>query len=139
MSELAPRILAFAGSARTASINKKLAAAAAGYAREAGAEVTVADLRDFAMPLYDGDLEEAEGMPDGARQFKQLLVEHDGLLIASPEYNSSLSPLLKNVIDWASRSESDEEPPLAAFRGKAAGIMATSPGKLGGLRQCKVH
>ena len=75
MSELAPRILAFAGSARTASINKKLAAAAAGYAREAGAEVTVADLRDFAMPLYDGDLEEAEGTPDGARLSLQ---ERDG-------------------------------------------------------------
>jgi NAD(P)H-dependent FMN reductase len=134
MSDSSPRILVFAGSARAASFNKKLAAAAAQFAREEGAEVTLADLREFPMPLYDGDLEEREGMPEHAAAFKRLMVGCDGLLIASPEYNSSLSPLLKNAIDWASRSESDDEIPMQAFKGKAAGLMAASPGKLGGLR-----
>jgi NAD(P)H-dependent FMN reductase len=79
------------------------------------------------------DLEMAEGMPKQSRAFKELLIEHDGFLIASPEYNSAFSPLLKNAIDWASRREGDELP-LLAFRGKVAVIMAASPGALGGLR-----
>ena len=109
-----PKILAFAGSARTGSYNQKLLTAAAEYARSAGATVTVVSLRDFALPLFDQDLEAAQGMPAGAKQFKGLLREHDGFLIASPEYNSSFTPLLKNAIDWASRAETKEEPPLAA-------------------------
>jgi NAD(P)H-dependent FMN reductase len=134
MSDSTPRILAFAGSVRTASLNKKLIAAAAEVVRDAGAEVTVADLRDYPMPLYDGDLEEREGMPATASAFKRLLVESDGLLIASPEYNSSIPPLLKNAIDWASRSEGDDEIPMQAFAGKVAGLLAASPGRLGGMR-----
>ncbi len=130
----APKILALAGSTRSGSLNKKLAAIAADAARAAGAEVTVLDLRDLALPLYDGDLEEAGGLPDGAKKLKSLMRASDGLLIASPEYNSSITGVLKNAIDWASRSESDDEPPLAAFRGKAAALLAASPGALGGLR-----
>ena len=129
-----PKILAFAGSARRDSFNRKLAAVAARGAEEAGAEVTLVNLGDFDMPIYHGDNEERDGIPAGALAFKKLLLEHDGLLIASPEYNSSISPLLKNSIDWASRAESDDEPPLAAYRGKVAAIMATSPGGFGGLR-----
>lgn len=129
-----PKILAFAGSTRSASFNKMLASHAAEAARVAGAAVTVVDLRDLALPLYDGDLEEAQGLPEGAKHFKKLLRKHDGLIIASPEYNSSITAVLKNAIDWASRSESDDEPPLVAFRGKAAALMSTSPGGLGGLR-----
>jgi chromate reductase len=129
-----PKILAFAGSARAASFNRKLAAVAAKGAEEAGAEVTLVNLGDFEMPIYNGDLEESEGIPEGALAFKKLLTEHDGLLIASPEYNSAFSPLLKNAIDWASRAESDDEAPLSAYQGKIAAIMATSPGGLGGLR-----
>lgn len=129
-----PKILAFAGSARAESFNRKLAAVAARGAQEAGAEVTLVNLGDFAMPIYHGDLEENEGIPAGALAFKKLLLEHDGLLIASPEYNSAFSPLLKNAIDWASRAESDDEPALAAYRGKVAAIMSASPGGLGGLR-----
>lgn len=129
-----PKILAFAGSSRKDSYNKKLVAIAASGAELAGAEVTRIDLADFPMPLFNQDLEKAEGMPQGARAFKQLLIEHDGFLIASPEYNSAFSPLMKNVIDWASRAESPDEPPLVAFRGKTAAIMATSPGGLGGIR-----
>lgn len=128
------KILAFAGSARKNSFNQKLVKIAAAGASECDAEVTVVDLAHFEMPLYSGDLEATQGMPEKARIFKQLLIEHNGLLIASPEYNSAFSPLLKNVIDWASRAESKDEPPLMAFTGKLAAIMATSPGALGGLR-----
>ena len=129
-----PKILAFAGSSRTGSYNQKLVTAAAEYARNAGASVTVVSLRDFALPLFDQDLESAQGLPAGAKQFKALLREHDGFLIASPEYNSSFTPLLKNAIDWASRAESKDEPPLAAYRGKVAALLSASPGALGGLR-----
>ncbi len=128
------KILAFAGSARKESFNKKLVAIAAEGARQAGVEVTMIDLADYPMPLFDQDLEAEQGMPETAQAFKQLLIEHDGLLIASPEYNSAFSPLLKNAIDWASRATEDNEAPLIAYRGKYAAIMATSPGGLGGLR-----
>ena len=128
------KILAFAGSARTDSWNKRLVKIAAHGAAGTGAEVTTIDLADFAMPIFDQDLESEEGMPEAAHKFKQLLISHDGFLIASPEYNSSFSPLLKNAIDWASRSTSDDEPPLVAYAGKCAAIMACSPGSLGGIR-----
>ena len=129
-----PKILAFAGSLRAGSFNKKLAALAAGAARVAGAEVTVVDLRELALPLFDQDLEDAGGLPEGAKKFKALLRASDGFLIASPEYNSSITAALKNALDWASRAESDDEPPLAAYRGKVAALFAASPGALGGLR-----
>ena len=128
------KILAFAGSSRKESFNKTLVRIAAAGAKEAGAEVKVIDLLDFQMPIFNEDLEAADGLPDKAREFKRLLIDHHGFLIASPEYNSSFSPLLKNVIDWASRSESNDEPPLAAYQGKMAAIMSASPGALGGLR-----
>ena len=128
------KILAFAGSARKSSFNKKLVAIAADGARQAGADVTLIDLADYPMPLFDQDLESAEGMPAAAQAFKQLLIDHDGLLIASPEYNSAFSPLLKNAIDWASRVSEKNESPLKAYAGKYAVIMSTSPGGLGGMR-----
>lgn len=128
-----PRILAFAGSARTSSFNKQLIKIAAQGARDAGAAVTLIDLKDYPLPLFDQDLEASQGLPEVALQLKQLFVSHDGLLISSPEYNSSFSPLLKNTIDWVSRS-SPGEPGLAAFNGKVATLMAASPGALGGLR-----
>jgi NAD(P)H-dependent FMN reductase len=129
------KILAFAGSAREASFHKKLVTIAATGAKEAGAEVTYIDFRDLPLPLYDQDLEEREGLPENALKLKALMKEHQGFLIASPEYNSSITPLLKNAIDWASRSEPGE-PPLAltCFKGKVAVLMSTSPGGLGGLR-----
>lgn len=128
------KILAFAGSSRKHSFNKKLVAIAAQGAREAGAEVDIIDLADYPAPLFDQDLEAEQGMPETVRHFKQLLIDHDGFLIASPEYNSAFSPLLKNMIDWASRKESADEAPLLAYKGKCAAIMSTSPGALGGLR-----
>ena len=128
-----PKILAFAGSTRTDSFNKKLVKIAATGAMEGGADVTVIDLRDFAMPLYDGDLEQQQGLPSTAKKLKDLMLSHQGFLISAPEYNSSISGVLKNTIDWVSRPSAGEES-LACFKGKVAGIMSASPGGLGGLR-----
>ncbi|WP_445633284.1 NADPH-dependent FMN reductase [Nostoc sp. DSM 114161] len=128
-----PKILAFAGSTRIDSYNKKLVKIAAAGAKAAGAEVTYLDLRDLPLPLYDEDLEAQEGMPANARTLKDLMISHQGFLIASPEYNSSLTAVLKNAIDWASRPYPNEAP-LAAFAGKVATIMSASPGGFGGLR-----
>ena len=127
------RILAFAGSTRKKSFNKVIVKVAAQGATEAGAKVTFIDLADYPLPIYNEDLEAESGLPENALKLKQLMLEHDGLLIASPEYNSSYSALLKNTIDWVSR-RSDNEKPLAAYKDKVAGIMAASNGALGGLR-----
>lgn len=130
-----PKILAFAGSARLDSFNKKMVKIAALGAQEAGAEVTYLDLRDLPMPLFDQDLESAQGLPENVLKFKALLKAHQGLLIACPEYNSSITPLLKNAIDWASRPEPDEPPmSLTCFKNKVAVIMSAAAGGLGGLR-----
>lgn len=128
-----PRILALAGSTRDGSYNRRLVRIAADAASEAGAAVTTIDLRDFPLPLFDEDLERDQGPPEAASRLKERLVASDGLLIASPEYNSSITAVLKNAIDWASRP-APGEPPLAAFRGKVAALMSASPGGLGGLR-----
>lgn len=128
-----PKILAFAGSTREASYNKKMVKIAAEGAKAAGADVTYLDLRDLPMPIYDEDLEAKAGIPENARKFKDLLMAHQGLLIASPEYNSSITAVLKNSIDWASRPLPGE-PMLACFIDKVAAIMSASPGGLGGLR-----
>jgi NAD(P)H-dependent FMN reductase len=128
-----PRILAFAGSTRSGSHNFRLLLVAVDGARHAGADVTVLDLNDYPLPLFNEDLEREQGTPENATKLKQLFVAHHGLLIASPEYNSSITPLLKNTIDWVSRA-AEGEAPLAAYRGKVAALMAASPGGLGGLR-----
>jgi chromate reductase, NAD(P)H dehydrogenase (quinone) len=128
-----PSILAFAGSLRRDSFNKKLVRLAAEAARAEGADVTLLDLRDVPMPVYDGDLEAAEGLPPGAVKLRNLMLAHQGLLVASPEYNSSISAALKNAIDWASRPAPGQEA-LACFAGKVAGLVSASPGALGGLR-----
>lgn len=128
-----PKILAFAGSARSESYNKRLVKIAASGARDAGAEVTYLDLRDLPLPLFDEDLESKEGLPPNGRKLKYLMLANDGLLISSPENNSSISALLKNAIDWASRPAPGEAS-LACFAGKTAAIMSASPGALGGLR-----
>lgn len=127
------KILAFAGSAHRGSLNKKTVSVAVDGARAAGAQVTVVDLRDYPLPLFDQDVEAREGIPANAVKLKELFRSHHGFLIACPEYNSSITPLLKNVIDWMSRKAKDE-PLMAAFNGKAVVLMAASPGALGGLR-----
>jgi NAD(P)H-dependent FMN reductase len=129
-----PRLLAFAGSTRSSSFNQRLLDLAAAAAREAGAEVTAIRLADFDLPLYCGDLE-ARAFPAGADRLRELFIAHDGFLIATPEYNGSISGALKNAIDWASRPKAGEGMvALPAFRGKVAGIMSASLSPFGGLR-----
>lgn len=129
-----PKILAFSGSARKESFNQRMVAVAAAGAEAAGGDVTLINLADFPMPIFDQDLEAEEGMPESAQAFKNLMVSADGFLIASPEYNSAFSPLLKNALDWASRASSKDEAPMLAYKNKSAAIMAASPGGLGGMR-----
>jgi len=128
------KVLFLSGSARKDSINKKLAKLAANMAEVAGAEVTFIDLKDYEMPLYNGDLEMEQGLPENAKKLKQVFIENDGFFIASPEYNSSYSALLKNTIDWMSRAHEENETSLMAYKGKVAALGAASPGALGGLR-----
>jgi NAD(P)H-dependent FMN reductase len=128
------KLIFFAGSARKASANKKLAAAAAAMAEDMGAQTTYIDLADYPMPIFCEDYEAENGLPENTKTLKKLFVGHDGFLIASPEYNSSFSPLLKNTLDWMTRPESKDEPILTAFKNKTAALTAASPGALGGLR-----
>ncbi len=128
-----PKILAFAGALRRDSTNKKTVLVAVEGARNAGAEVTYIDLRDFPVSLYDGDLETAEGLPEQAIRLQQLMLAHDGFLISSPEYNSGISGTLKTYIDWTSRPHGDL-PAGACYGGKAVALMSASPGALGGIR-----
>jgi chromate reductase len=129
-----PRILVFGGSLRTESYNQKLATIAAAAARDAGGDVTLISLRDFRLPLFDQDLEATEGKSDAAKRLKDLFLNAEGFIIASPEYNSGITAALKNAIDWVSRADSDDEPPLLAFKGKTAAILSASPGGYGGAR-----
>ena len=128
-----PKIIAFAGSIRNESVNKRLSKIALKAAEEAGAEVTWVDLADYQMPLYCQDYETEHGLPDSVIEFKELLKRNDGYLIASPEYNGSLTGIMKNTIDWTSR-RAEDEPRMACWGGKIAGLLAASPGGLGGLR-----
>lgn len=126
-------LLVMSGSTRTDSYNKKLAKEAAGIAREMGAKVTYIDLKDYPMPFYDADVEAKQGMPKNAKRFRAALIASDGVVIASPEYNSSVSSVLKNAIDWASRGE-DGKGSQEAFKGKKFALMSASPGRGGGAR-----
>ncbi len=126
-------LLVIAGSTRTGSFSKQLARAACKLAESAGHRATFADLRDHAMPLYDGDLETAQGLPAGAIALRALVQKHDALLVCTPEYNASLPAVLKNALDWLSRPYA-AEPNVSPFKNKVAGMMSSSPGALGGLR-----
>ncbi len=128
-----PKILAFAGALRTESLNKKTLAIAVQGAKNAGGIVTVIDLRDFPVPLYDGDIEAQSGLPESAIKLHELMRASDGFLIASPEYNSGISGTMKTYIDWTSRPLG-EFGAGAAYGGKFASIMSASPGGLGGIR-----
>lgn len=133
----APKLIAFAGSLRKASYNRKLVQVLAEGARQAGAQVEVLDLHDYALPIYDADIE-AAGMPAAVRQLQSLCAQQHGLLIATPEYNGSMPALLKNTLDWISRPQDNGQPGTALLRGKVAGICSASPGALGGLRSLLV-
>jgi chromate reductase, NAD(P)H dehydrogenase (quinone) len=123
------RVLAFAASSRKESLNRKLIELAARLAEEvADAEVDLADFSEFAMPVYDGDLEAAEGLPPGADELRRRLERADATMIATPEYNYSIAGPLKNAIDWVSR-----ERPMP-WRGRSIYLMSASPGPIGGIR-----
>jgi chromate reductase len=128
------KILVLAGSIRTGSLNARLAARVAKELTRAEADVTLISLSDYPMPLYDGDLEAASGPPENALKLKRMFGVHHGVFIASPEYNASITPLLKNTIDWISRVREGKEPPLAAFKNRIFALGSASNGTLGGMR-----
>lgn len=125
-----PKILVLSGSARSGSLNSKLAALAAKKLAIHDAAVTHISLKDYPLPIYDGDLEDADGAPENARKLKALFVDHDGIFLACPEYNAGITPLLKNALDWVSRVKDPGE----AFRTKIIALGAASPGGFGGMR-----
>lgn len=127
------RVLAFAASLRKGSWNKKLIRVAAEGAREAGAEVTLINMEDYPLPVYDGDLEAAKGLPENVHKLKDLFKAHNGFLISSPEYNGNIPGPLLNMTGWLSRPR-DGEKPFEIFAGKPAAGMAASPGAFGGNR-----
>src|SRR6202046_1694139 len=128
------KILVIPGSLRTGSLNAKLAAVAAHQFAQAGAEVTRLSLADFPLPIYDGELQTKSGVPKHAVDLKRMIGAHHGVLIVTPEYNSSVPPLLKNAIDWVSRVHDTHESRGQVFRGRAFAIAAASHGRLGGAR-----
>lgn len=125
-----PKILVLSGSARAGSYNSQLAALAAKKLAILDAKVTRISLKDYPLPIYDGDLEEADGVPENAEKLKKLFAEHDGVFIACPEYNAGITPLLKNALDWISRVKGQGD----AYRGKVFAVGAASPGGFGGMR-----
>ncbi len=128
-----PTILAFAGSTRKASLNDAALTLAVAGARNAGATVEHITLRDFAMPLYDADHHHTHGVPEAMLRLREKMLAANGLLIASPEYNSSITPLLKNTIDWTSQSVNGTSGRLP-FEGKIIGLMGASAGAFGTIR-----
>jgi NAD(P)H-dependent FMN reductase len=128
------KLLFFAGSAREGSFNKKLAKLAAHIADANGIAATLADLGDYPMPIYDRDAEVRDGVPENARKLKALMLVHGGIFIAAPEYNASITPLLKNTLDWVSRVREDGEPSLQVFKTRVFAIASASPGRFGGVR-----
>lgn len=127
------KIVAFAGSSRVDSFNKKLIKVSIPYLEEFGAEVVFLDLKDYQLPVFDEDAEAAQGLPPLVRELKDIFISADGFLISSPEYNGFFSGLFKNTIDWLSRMV-EGYPPLECFQHKTVGLMAASPGGLGGIR-----
>jgi NAD(P)H-dependent FMN reductase len=128
------KILVFAGSIRSGSMNARLAALATKEFALAGADVTRISLLDFPMPLYDGDLESRSGPPESAISLKKMMMLHQGVFIANPEYNASITPLLKNALDWVSRVREGREPPLAAYKDRAFALGGASNGQYGAMR-----
>jgi NAD(P)H-dependent FMN reductase len=128
------KILVIPGSLRTGSLNARLAAAAAYEFAQAGAEVTCISLADFPLPIYDGDLQTKSGVPKNAVNLKRMIGAHHGVLIVTPEYNSSVPPLVKNTIDWVTRVQDVQEARGQVFRERAFAIAAASESRLGGVR-----
>src|SRR5919109_1066756 len=134
MKEPTVRLLFFAGSTREGSFNKKLAALGHHIAEANGIEAVLVDLKDYPMPIYNGDLEAKDGPPEQARAFKALLGEYQGVFIATPEYNSSVPPLLKNTLDWVTRVRAKGESGLEVFKTRVFAVSGASPGYYGAMR-----
>lgn len=128
------KLLFFAGSSRQGSFNRKLAMLARTIADANGIPSTLAELSDYDLPIYNGDDQAHEGIPDNAVRFKNLMQEHAGIFIAAPEYNASVTPLLKNTLDWVSRVRGEGEAPLHVFSSRLFALGSASPGGAGGLR-----
>jgi chromate reductase, NAD(P)H dehydrogenase (quinone) len=128
------KLLFFAGSSRAGSFNKKLARLGAMIAEANGIGATFADLGDYPMPLYNGDDEALSGQPENAHKFKELMAAHSGIFIASPEYNSSITPLLKNTLDWVSHIRSPGATGPEVYKTRVFALGSASPGGMGGLR-----
>src|SRR6266576_7228225 len=128
------KILVIPGSLRTGSLNAKLAATAAYQFAQAGADVTRISLGDFPLPIYDGDLQTKSGVPKSAINLKRMMSAHHGVLIVTPEYNSSVPALVKNTIDWITRVQDAHEARGQVFRERAFAIASASGGRLGGAR-----
>jgi len=129
-----PRIVVMAGSRRREALSRRVAEACALALRDAGAEVELVDLDDYPAPLYDGDLEAASGLPEAIVRLQRVLHASDGVLVVNPEYNGSLTPLLKNTLDWVSRVRVEGEEPMTVFKTRVFALGSASPGGMGGLR-----
>src|SRR6202162_1208729 len=128
------KILVIPGSLRSGSLNARLAAVAAYELAQQGVEVTRISLGDFPLPIYDGDLQSKSGVPKNAVNLKRMMSAHHGVLIVTPEYNSSVPPLVKNTIDWVSRAQDPQESRGQVFRERPFAIASASEGRLGGTR-----
>ncbi|MBO0346398.1 NADPH-dependent FMN reductase [Roseibium limicola] len=129
-----PKVLLFSGSTRSGSYNASLAALAAKKLALADAKVTRISLKEYPLPLYDGDLEKDKGAPDNAVKLKKLFLAQDAIFIACPEYNAGITPLLKNTLDWISRATTSDGPGVLAFKQPIFSLGAASPGAFGGMR-----
>ena len=127
-------LLFFAGSARTGSFNKRLARLGAAIADANGIKATFADLDDYPMPLYNGDLESKDGIPENARKLEAVMRVHHGVMIMAPEYNASITPLLKNTLDWISRLRNEQPEQQTVYQTRVFALAAASPGGTGGMR-----
>jgi chromate reductase, NAD(P)H dehydrogenase (quinone) len=130
----APRLLFFAGSARQASFNKRLAKLGSEIAAANGIDATFLDLGHYPLPVYDGDLEAGQGVPENAEKLFDIFRSHHGVMVMAPEYNASITPLLKNSLDWISRVRKDDASAQSAFKDKVFALAAASPGGTGGMR-----
>jgi chromate reductase, NAD(P)H dehydrogenase (quinone) len=129
-----PKLVFFAGSTRQASFNRRLAHVAWGLARERGFSADLIELADYPMPIYNGDAEAQDGPPENARKLRDVLRAYQGVFVASPEYNASIAPLLKNTLDWMTRVRDDQEPGLALLRNRVFAISGASAGRYGAMR-----
>ena len=128
--KLLPKILVFAGSIRSGSYNQQLANSYVGVLSKLECEVTRITLADYNLPLYDGNFEDKKGVPENAVKLAKFFTDHDGVIIVGPEYNGSLTPLLKNTLDWISRVKPEDTNSISPFKNRFCAIAAASPGAI---------